>query len=107
VSAISQEYPVRDSLNVQLPRTGFLGLLLPGSRSCESVVLATPVDRLRGDALLVMKPSGRHTSPRLKGRFGDFAGASRNPQMVPSRQGRKVGAIEEHRTIESQEKHSR
>lgn len=53
------------------------------------------------------EPSLRHASPVLNGNLGDVAFAGHSPQSVPGRQGREVGAIEKHRTIESQEIHSR
>jgi len=53
------------------------------------------------------EPSLRHASPVLKGQLGDVAFASHSAQAVPSGQGREIGAIEKHRTIESQEIHSR
>jgi len=53
------------------------------------------------------EPSPRHVSPVLKGQLGDVAFASHSAQAVPSRQSCEVGAIEKHRTIESQEIHSR
>ena len=39
------------------------------------------------------KPSPRHASPGLNGRFGDVACSSHSPQAVPGRQGHEVGAI--------------
>ena len=73
----------------------------------EFIVLAIPVVRRCGRPATICETLPRHASPGLNGRFGDVACASHSPQAVPTRQGREVGAIEEHRTVESQEIHNR